>query len=420
MNSTPMPGLLVPHPEAMAAEEPYGDVKYADPGYNDNKKRYPIDNPRHVRAAWAYINMPKNAAKYTAEQLDLIKGRIRAAAKRYGIEIAEARADAGSSAMGMANPYPRAILAGAAPLAPPAAWFNNPNLQAPTKLTITEDGRVFGHLAQWRVCHVGIGNNCVMAPKTQTDYNIFKIGSVVCDDGSQVPIGKIVMGAAHANDKWGVMPARDFYDNTAMTAAVVNIGEDRHGIWISGALTTNMEPEKIAMLRASALSGDWRTVNGNFELIAALAVNSPGFPIINMQGGRVFSMQGVGVIETGDQVPATEINDMTTFSNGTNSITVEQPEQFATPPTGISEDVAERKRRLASIESSRQDIDRQRRFAALTEIDADRESMADDLPITNQDIFQIRSQFDYAKVRELPDEDDEDMDELDDVEDEDE
>jgi len=75
---------------AMAdSSKPYGDVTYADPGYQkDGKKRYPIDTADHVRAAWSYINQADNAAQYTAEQLAAIKGRIRAAAKRLGVEIA--------------------------------------------------------------------------------------------------------------------------------------------------------------------------------------------------------------------------------------------------------------------------------------------------------------------------------------------
>jgi HK97 family phage prohead protease len=74
----------------MAADtkKPYGDVKYADPGYQeDGKARYPLDTEDHCRAAWSYINMPKNAEKYTAEQLSQIKGRIKAAGKRLGIEF---------------------------------------------------------------------------------------------------------------------------------------------------------------------------------------------------------------------------------------------------------------------------------------------------------------------------------------------
>lgn len=69
-------------------KKPYGDVKYADPGYQkDGKKRYPIDTKDHVKAAWSYINQAKNAAQYTAAQVKSIKGRIKSAAKKLGIDI---------------------------------------------------------------------------------------------------------------------------------------------------------------------------------------------------------------------------------------------------------------------------------------------------------------------------------------------
>ena len=32
-------------------EREYGDVEFADP----TNKKYPIDSPEHVRAAWSYI-----------------------------------------------------------------------------------------------------------------------------------------------------------------------------------------------------------------------------------------------------------------------------------------------------------------------------------------------------------------------------
>ncbi len=69
-------------------KKPYGDVEYADPGYQeDGVKRYPLDTEKHVRAAWSYINMPKNQKAYTADQLEKIKAKIKSAAKKLGIEI---------------------------------------------------------------------------------------------------------------------------------------------------------------------------------------------------------------------------------------------------------------------------------------------------------------------------------------------
>jgi hypothetical protein len=69
-------------------DEPYGDVKYADPGYQaDGRKRYPIDTPDHIRAAWAYINMPRNSSKYSSENLKKIKDRIKKAMSGIGAEV---------------------------------------------------------------------------------------------------------------------------------------------------------------------------------------------------------------------------------------------------------------------------------------------------------------------------------------------
>lgn len=65
------------------AKKPYGDVKYADPGYqSDGKARYPVDTKAHAEAAWTYIQDPKNAGEYTDKQLKLVKDRIIAAYKK--------------------------------------------------------------------------------------------------------------------------------------------------------------------------------------------------------------------------------------------------------------------------------------------------------------------------------------------------
>jgi hypothetical protein len=61
----------------------YGDVTFADP----TNKKYPIDSPEHVRAAWSYINHQDNAAKYDRDEVATIKERIKRAAKQHGVEI---------------------------------------------------------------------------------------------------------------------------------------------------------------------------------------------------------------------------------------------------------------------------------------------------------------------------------------------
>ncbi len=56
--------------------EKYGDTAYADPV----NKKYPIDTAGRIKAAWAYIHQPRNAAKYTPGEVRTIKTRIRRAA----------------------------------------------------------------------------------------------------------------------------------------------------------------------------------------------------------------------------------------------------------------------------------------------------------------------------------------------------
>lgn len=61
----------------------YGDVTFAD----DTNKKYPIDTAERVRAAWSYINHKDNAGKYDRDEVQLIKSRIKKAAKKHGVDI---------------------------------------------------------------------------------------------------------------------------------------------------------------------------------------------------------------------------------------------------------------------------------------------------------------------------------------------
>lgn len=73
-----------------ADTKPYGDVVYADPGYQDDKtKRYPIDTEAHARAAWSYINQQDNAGKYDPRDLAKVKARIKRALQGFGVDVAD-------------------------------------------------------------------------------------------------------------------------------------------------------------------------------------------------------------------------------------------------------------------------------------------------------------------------------------------
>lgn len=170
-----------------------------------------------------------------------------------------------------------------APVVPPSQWFSNPDLTAPTPLTVTDEGRIFGHLAVWGQCHIGHTNRCVEPPASITNYAHFLTGEILCDDGARFPVGQITMNGNHASHNLGAQATSAHYDNTALAAADVTAGEDSFGIWVSGSIRPDLHPNQIRGLMASDVSGDWRRIGGNLELVAVLAVNVPGFPKIRVK-----------------------------------------------------------------------------------------------------------------------------------------
>lgn len=182
--------------------------------------------------------------------------------------------------MGDAPIVDSGLIACAAPDLPPAAWFENPQLSAPTILTINDDGRVFGHIAAWGTCHTGFPDVCVCPPKSATNYaHATTGGSVKTAEGTLVRVGHLTMGTGHAGLNMDHRAAAAHYDDTGTAVVDWVYGEDDHGIWAAGCLRAGVTQDQVRNLRASAVSGDWRDVGGGLELVAALAVNVPGFPI---------------------------------------------------------------------------------------------------------------------------------------------
>lgn len=165
-------------------------------------------------------------------------------------------------------------------LTPPADWYADPGLSAPTHLTVTDDGRVYGHLALWDSCHTSFGDRCIRAPRSATSYAYFRSGEVLCADGSRIATGAITLDTDHAHISLAASPAKAHYDHTGAAVADVACGEDAFGIWLAGAMRPTASPESVRALRAADVSGDWRGIPGiGSELVAVLAVNVPGFPV---------------------------------------------------------------------------------------------------------------------------------------------
>ncbi len=175
-----------------------------------------------------------------------------------------------------------ALVASAVALAPvdaavDSAAFADPGLDGPTALTVTDDGRVFGHLALWGTEHVGIGRG-VTPPHSNTGYALFHVSTVTTDEGP-VSVGRLTVGCGHAGPRDGAHAATAHYDETGTCWALVRAGEDAHGIWVAGIINPDADTATVRAGASAPLSGDWRAVGGNLELVAALSVNTPGFPV---------------------------------------------------------------------------------------------------------------------------------------------
>lgn len=187
-----------------------------------------------------------------------------------------------------------AMAASAAPVIPPASWFENPYLNEPTPLTVSDDGRVFGHIAAWHVDHIGRHNT--KPPHSASKYAYFRTGVVRTDDGHDVRVGQLTLAGGHASLNASAQAAQKHYDDTASAVADITVGEDSHGIWCAGALRPDITPEQVRALRASAPSGDWRPIGHRLELVAVCQVNVPGFPIARslVAGGQIQALVAAG------------------------------------------------------------------------------------------------------------------------------
>lgn len=204
-----------------------------------------------------------------------------------------------------ADPLSRdSLTAAAIPTAPPEEWFKDPNLTGPTALVVEDGGRVYGHIAAWGTCHIGQVGKCVEPPTSPSNYAYFRTGALRTAEGTSVAVGHLTMGTGHAGPRDSANAAAEHYDNTGTVFADVAAGEDAYGIWVAGSLRPGITAEQVRVARSAPISGDWRTIRGSLELVGALAVNVPGFPVPRPQGllasGEVKSLQASGVVAHDD------------------------------------------------------------------------------------------------------------------------
>jgi hypothetical protein len=254
---------------------------------------YPIENQSDLDKAAHMVGLGSDSN-------GAITAHIKKAARKLGLKL------------------PASLTAGA-PSLPSIALFADPGLAAPSPISIgacREDGRreITGHIAVWNTCHVSYSDRCVRPPHSRTDYARFATGAVHVDDAGTsrvAAVGHIAMSrdtahGGHADANMGLSDTVAFYDNHCTVAADVAAGEDAHGIWIHGLTRPELTEADVQALLASPMSGDWRGHQGNLELCAVLAVNTPGFPVprSRVASGEPVSLVAAGLLKPGGEFAA--------------------------------------------------------------------------------------------------------------------
>jgi hypothetical protein len=151
-----------------------------------------------------------------------------------------------------------------------SAAFTLPEPDVLMPWTVTPDGRVFGHLAAWGECHVGITDSCAIAPRSKSNYAHFLIGRL----GNE-RLGTVTMNTLHAGGGMTRNQVERHYADTGTVAAIVKVVDGALGPWVCGVLDPNLSEQDRLRLSVCGISGDWR----GGELIGILAVPKPGFTV---------------------------------------------------------------------------------------------------------------------------------------------
>lgn len=165
------------------------------------------------------------------------------------------------------------------PVNPPADWFSLEPMDHPVPFTVYPNGRCYGLIAQFGTCHIGNRNKCVDVPRSSNNYGYFRNKNTLSAEGTMIATGPIIMDTVHPSLKLRASDAQAFYAHNGCAVADVALYENEFGIVACGAARPDSSPEEMRRFRGSSISGDWRKINGKLELVGALSVNVPGFPI---------------------------------------------------------------------------------------------------------------------------------------------
>lgn len=182
---------------------------------------------------------------------------------------------------------------------PPAEWFTEPTWvedwraehgQGPSvdpetgilKLTVADDGRVGGWFFDRGACIIHAPDACPGPSPTQ--YAAFHQNDVIVEGGAVLRAGVIGMTHGHASPWVDWREAQRHYSDPSAQMIVCRAGDSERGAWVAGAVVPGLTWGDVAMLRRSALSGDWRRMPASWwrmhGVSAAAVRDADGFDCI--------------------------------------------------------------------------------------------------------------------------------------------
>lgn len=232
--------------------------------------------------------------------------------------------EAGAATAAPASPALVAALT-ASVRAYPADVFDRPEGLTLSPVAVTDRGegfqRIAGYVAAHSVCHLEFRDVCITPPNSASGYVPFHRYPIDVEGDNMLAVGRITTGHGqvgtgctccrgkddHACSQFSLARTLDHYDQMR-TLAWVRAGEDEHGIWVAGVLAPDLSDTDRAVLNRRKVSGDWRDLAGNLELVEVLALarERPGFPIpaTSIRNGRQFSLVAAGVVRPDEPAPA--------------------------------------------------------------------------------------------------------------------
>jgi len=196
-------------------------------------------------------------------------------------------------------------------------------------LTVTDDGRVYGHIAAHDVCHLGIPGVCMTAPVDLVGFDQFHRYPVMGSDGEPIAVGRLTYGGGkfahacsccrgsddHACNALSMGGAIAHHDQMT-TVAYVRAWEDaaNNAIRISGVLAEGVTADQIKALARGRVSGDWRAYGTDLALteILVLSRERPGFPLPRgrMANQRMMALTAAGTISPRRKSMAATVPDI--------------------------------------------------------------------------------------------------------------